>query len=199
MLTDIELKTITDEELINELKRGRQEALTYIFDRYYRLVFSVALKILRDRGEAEDLMQDVFIEIYRRIKLFNPAKGSAKTWILQYAYHRSLNRKKYLALRHFYDNPGDSALNKYEYSNSLNDWNKISYEDWTQTIKKGFQTLSEMEQTVLDLAFFQGFLLKEIADQLDEPLSNVRNHYYRGLKKLRGFLQENTSLREKMA
>jgi len=199
MLTDIELKTITDEELINELKRGRQEALTYIFDRYYRLVFSVALKILRDRGEAEDLMQDVFIEIYRRIKLFNPAKGSAKTWILQYAYHRSLNRKKYLALRHFYDNPGDSALNKYEYSNSLNDWNKISYEDWTQTIKKGFQTLSEMEQTVLDLAFFQGFLLKEIAVQLDEPLSNVRNHYYRGLKKLRGFLQENTSLREKMA
>ena len=160
MLTDIELKTITDEELINELKRGRQEALTYIFDRYYRLVFSVALKILRDRGEAEDLMQDVFIEIYRRIKLFNPAKGSAKTWILQYAYHRSLNRKKYLALRHFYDNPGDSALNKYEYSNSLNDWNKISYEDWTQTIKKGFQTLSEMEQTVLDLAFFQGFLLR---------------------------------------
>ena len=199
MLTDIELKTITDEELINELKRGRQEALTYIFDRYYRLVFSVALKILRDRGEAEDLMQDVFIEIYRRIKLFNPAKGSAKTWILQYAYHRSLNRKKYLALRHFYDNPEDSALNQYEYSNSLNDWNKISYEDWTQTIKKGVQTLSEMEQKVLELAFFQGFLLKEISVQLDEPLSNVRNHYYRGLKKLRGFLQGNTSLREKMA
>ena len=100
MLTDIELKTITDEELMNELKGGRQEALTYIFNRYYRLVFSVALKILRDRGEAEDLMQDVFIEIYRRIKLFNPAKGSAKTWILQYAYHRSLNRKKYLSLIH---------------------------------------------------------------------------------------------------
>ena len=189
MLTDIELKTITDEELISELKQGRQEALTYIFDRYYRLVFSVALKILRDRGEAEDLMQDVFIEIYR----------SAKTWILQYAYHRSLNRKKYLALRHFYDNPGDSALNQHEYSNSLRDWNKISYEDWTQTIKKGVQTLSEMEQKVLELAFFQGFLLKEISVQLDEPLSNVKNHYYRGLKKLRGFLQENTSLREKMA
>ena len=199
MLTDIELKTITDEELMNELKGGRQEALTYIFNRYYRLVFSVALKILRDRGEAEDLMQDVFIEIYRRIKLFNPAKGSAKTWILQYAYHRSLNRKKYLALRHFYDNPGDSALNQFEYSNSLSDWNKISYEDWTRTIKKGLQTLSEMEQKVLDLAFFQGFLLKEISVQLDEPLSNVRNHYYRGLKKLRGFLKGNTNLREKMA
>ena len=56
-----------------------------------------------------------------------------------------------------------------------------------------------MEQKVLDLAFFQGFLLKEISVQLDEPLSNVRNHYYRGLKKLRGFLKGNTNLREKMA
>ena len=199
MLANIELKTITDEELMHELKRGRQEALTYLFDRYYRLVFSVALKILRDRGEAEDLMQDVFIEIYRRIKLFNPDKGSAKTWILQYAYHRSLNRKKYLALRHFYDNPEDSPLNQHEYSRSLNDWNGISYEDWAQTIKKGLKTLSNIEQKVIDLVFFQGFLLKEIADQLDEPLSNVRNHYYRGLKKLRVFLQGHTYLRKKMA
>jgi RNA polymerase sigma-70 factor (ECF subfamily) len=199
MLTDIELKTITDEELMHELKRGRQEALTYLFDRYYRLVFSIALKILRDRGEAEDLMQDVFIEIYKKIKLFNPDKGSAKTWILQYAYHRSLNRKKYLALRHFYDDPEDSALNQHEYFYSLNDWNGISYEDWSQTIKKGLKTLSDREQKVLNLVFFQGFLLKEVADQLNEPLSNVRNHYYRSLKKLRIFLQGHTCLRKKMA
>ena len=99
-------------------------------------------------------MQDVFIEIYKKIKLFNPDKGSAKTWILQYAYHRSLNRKKYLALRHFYDDPEDSALNQHEYFYSLNDWNGISYEDWSQTIKKGLKTLSDREQKGLKLSLF---------------------------------------------
>ena len=112
MLTDKQLHTRTDEELMEELKRGRQEALGLLFDRYYRLVFSVALKILRDRGEAEDLMQEVFIEIYRRIEVFNPAKGSAKTWILQYAYHRSLNRQKYLALRKLLRPDGRSGPGK---------------------------------------------------------------------------------------
>ena len=189
MLTDSHLKTRTDEELMEELKRGHQEALTFLFDRYYRLVFSVALKILRDRGEAEDLMQEVFIEIYRRIDIFNPSKGSAKTWILQYAYHRSLNRRKYLALRSFYDYSEKTDLENYEFAHSINGWNGLTYQDWAQVISKGLQTLNEKEHKTLDLVYFQGFLLKEIAVQLNEPLSNVRNHYYRGLKKLRVFLR----------
>ena len=189
MLTDSHLKTRTDEELMEELKRGHQEALTFLFDRYYRLVFSVALKILRDRGEAEDLMQEVFIEIYRRIDIFNPSKGSAKTWILQYAYHRSLNRRKYLALRSFYDYSEKTDLENYEFAHSINGWNGLTYQDWAQVISKALQTLNEKEQKTLDLIYYQGFLLKEIAVELNEPLSNVRNHYYRGLKKLRVFLR----------
>lgn len=189
MLTDRQLHTRTDEELMEELKRGRQEALGFLFDRYYRLVFSVALKILRDRGEAEDLMQEVFIEIYRRIEVFNPDKGSAKTWILQYAYHRSLNRQKYLALRNFYDQTEETDLESHEFAHSMKGWNGLTYQDWGQMIEKGLQTLTERERRTLDLAYFQGLLLKEIAVQMEEPLSNIRNHYYRGLKKLRSFLQ----------
>ncbi len=191
MLTDKQLHARTDEELMEELRLGRQEALSLLFDRYYRLVFSVALKILRDRGEAEDLMQEVFIEIYRRIEVFNPNKGSAKTWILQYAYHRSLNRQKYLALRNFYDQREETDLENYEFSHSMRGRNGLTYQDWGQMIEKGLQTLTERERRTLDLAYFQGFLMKEIAVQMKEPLSNIRNHYYRGLKKLRSFLQAN--------
>lgn len=197
MLTDSHLHTRTDEELMEELKRGRQDALSFLFDRYYRLVFSVALKILHDRGEAEDLMQEVFIEIYRRIEIFNPAKGSAKTWILQYAYHRSLNRRKYLALRNFYDRTEETDLESYEFAHSMSEWNGLTYQEWGQMIEKGLQTLSERERRTLDLTYFQGFQLKDIAVQLGEPLSNVRNHYYRGLKKLRAFLQAHGCLNKK--
>src|SRR5215510_4173255 len=93
----------TDEDVMEQMREGNPNALPVLFDRFYRLVLKVALRILRDPGEAEDVMQDVFFEIFNKAGQFDPAKGSAKTWIVQYAYHRSLSRRQYLALRNFYD------------------------------------------------------------------------------------------------
>jgi RNA polymerase sigma-70 factor (ECF subfamily) len=94
---------LSDEDVMEQLRQGHPDALPILFDRFYRLVLKIALRILRDPGEAEDLMQDVFFEIFNKAAQFDSAKGSTKTWILQYAYHRSLNRRQYLALRNFYD------------------------------------------------------------------------------------------------
>jgi RNA polymerase sigma-70 factor (ECF subfamily) len=191
------LQNRSDEDLMVQLQQGRQDALAVLFDRHFRLVLSVALRILRDYGEAEDLMQDVFLEIYRKADQFDPAKGSAKTWILQYAYHRSLNRQKYLNLRSFYDASEEASIERWDLPHKSNGWNGLSYEDWALVIRKGFEILNEKEKNTLDLAYFQGLLLREIAEALDEPLPNVRNYYYRGLKKLRDFLQDQSCLRKK--
>ena len=121
--TYAEFSKLTDEELISLMKAERGEALGSLFDRYFRLVLCVALRILRDAGEAEDLMQDVFLEIYSRACLFDASKGSAKTWILQYAYHRSLNRQKYLNLRNFYDRLQGSDIHEWELPHNSNGWN----------------------------------------------------------------------------
>ena len=198
-MTPYRLQSCTDEELMEQLRIGQADALAVLFDRHYRLVFSVALRILHDHGEAEDLMQEVFLEIYRKVDNYDPDKGKAKTWILQYAYHRSLNRQKYLNVRNFYDGRQDSDLMQWELPQSPNGWNGLSYDDWAQVLEKGMSTLSEKERRTLDLAYFQGLPLKEIAAQIDEPLGNVRNHYYRGLKKLRDFLQERSCLKKKPA
>jgi RNA polymerase sigma-70 factor, ECF subfamily len=189
----------SDEELMEQLRQGHSNALSVLFDRHYRLVFSVALRILRDHGEAEDLMQEVFLEIYRKIDQFDPSKGSSKTWILQYAYHRSLNRQRYLNLRSFYDGKAVSDLDDWKLPQRSNAWNGLTYLEWSRVIEKGLKTLSEREKQTLDLVYFQGFLLKEVAAQLNEPLPNVRNYYYRGLKKLRDFLQERSYLKKKRA
>jgi RNA polymerase sigma-70 factor (ECF subfamily) len=93
--------SLSDEEVMKQVRQGNPDALLILFDRFYRLVLKVALRILRDPGEAEDLMQDVFLEIFDKADQFDAAKGSAKTWILQYAYHRSLNRRQYLAPEEF--------------------------------------------------------------------------------------------------
>ena len=181
------------------LRQGEKDALSVLFDRHYRLVFSVALRILRDHGEAEDLMQEVFLDVLRKIDQYDPAKGSAKTWILQYAYHRSLNRQKYLNLRNFYD--GREALEAvgWEIQRPFNPWGGLTYRDWASVTEKGLATLSEKESRAIKMAYFQGMLLKEIAAQLNEPVANIRNHYYRGLRKLRDFLQEQSALKRHKA
>ena len=183
------MRTLSDEEVIERLRQGHPEALPILFDRFYRLVLKVALRILRDAGEAEDVMQDVFFEVFNKAAQFDPAKGSAKTWVLQYAYHRSLSRRQYLALRSFYDRRqiGEREVSE---SNSLDvSWRGLTFQEWRRVIEQGLATLNEKQRNTLELVGFEGLLLSEIAERTKESLPNVRHHYYRGLEGLRKFLQ----------
>ena len=98
-----QLSGLPDPDLLAHLRSGHSDALAVLFGRYHRLILSVAFKILRDPAEAEDVMQSVFLEIYRVAGQFDAARGTVKVWLLQYAYHRSLNRREYLKVRGFYE------------------------------------------------------------------------------------------------
>lgn len=169
------------------LQGGSQDALSVLFERYYRLVFHTAYGIVRDRAEAEDVMQDVFLEIYRDAAKFDPKRGKLRTWLLQYAYHRSLNRRKYLATRGFYER---SELHRRTAESSVPIFHRdgLSSHDWVTSIHKGMRLLKPKERQAIELVCYEGLLLREIAESLRDSLPNVRNHYYRGLKKLRGYL-----------
>jgi RNA polymerase sigma-70 factor, ECF subfamily len=189
-LTHAQLRKLSDEDLIACLQLGHSDAMTTLFDRYFRLVLSVGLRILRDSGEAEDIMQDVFVELYRRACLFDPRKGSAKTWILQYAYHRSISRRQYLETRKFYNSEEISILERggWEPSYSPNGWDGLTYEERTRVLKKGMESLSDKQKKTLELAYFEGLRINEIAERMKESLVLVRSYYYRGLRKLRDSL-----------
>src|SRR5260370_32011862 len=97
-----DLCKLSDEELMQQARTGRHDALAILFDRYHRLVFDVALRIVRDPGEAEDVVQNVFLDVFRAMANFDSRKGILKVWVLQYAYHRALHRKRHLVSNHFY-------------------------------------------------------------------------------------------------
>jgi len=118
-----------------------------------------------------------------------PVKGSAKTWILQYAYHRSLSRRQYLALRNFYNRHQTTELEIAEANSSAVSWRGLTFQEWRHAIQEGLSTLNEKQRKTIELACFQGLLLSEIAERTKESLANVRHHYYRGLQTLRKFLQ----------
>jgi RNA polymerase sigma-70 factor (ECF subfamily) len=169
------------------LQAGCNDALAILFDRYHRLVLSIALKIVRDPGEAEDVMQSVFLEIFRAVAQFDPAKGTTKVWILQYAYHRAINRRQYLSARSFYHqtNLEDVENRLPETTSTLG---SLTQDELKHLLRQGLATLSGAQKRVIELASSNGLSMKEIAGKTGESLVNVRHHYYRGLQKLRAFV-----------
>src|SRR5262245_19918246 len=142
------------------MRDGRTDAQGILFSRYYRLVFDVAKRILRDAGEAEDLMQEVFLEIYRKADLYDPSKGTVRIWLLQYAYHRSFNRRKYLALRNFYDTSPQIALAHLELSG---EWTgrELSTHQWHEILDRGLKELSDKERQIVELVAYEGLTVRE--------------------------------------
>jgi RNA polymerase sigma-70 factor, ECF subfamily len=176
-----------DAHTMELLKSGSHDAMEALFHRFHRIVFSVGFKMLRDRGEAEDVMQEVFMELYKKAHAFDPSKGSLKTWVLQCAYHKSLDRRQYLTVRKFYDSRriSGSDVNAVEVLVAPIECEELTIEERTRALRIGLEALSDKQRRVLELTYFKGLLLREIAEETGESLEQTRHHYYRGLKKLR--------------
>ncbi len=149
-----------------------------------RLVLAIARGIVRDSGEAEDVVQEAFLYLYKKSMLFDGSKGSAKNWIIQIALHRALDRKSHLARRGFYAGTdigalGDTLLGETDLDREIGA--KLNREQ----LERAFEQLPEMQRWTLELFYFEGLDLREISKRLNEPLGNSRHHFYRGLERLR--------------
>ena len=180
------LASLSDEDLMVHLRGGQYDALAVLFDRYHRLVLNIALRILRDAGEAEDLMQSVFLEILRCAAQFDAAKGTTKVWILQYAYHRSFNRRQYLNLRGIYECPEDSV--PMPKTPTAAQARSLGMLESARLVQQALGRLSKTQRRTLELAFYEGLTMREIAQRTGGSFDSVRHHYYGGLEKLRCIL-----------
>jgi RNA polymerase sigma-70 factor (ECF subfamily) len=177
---------LDDEVLLSRVATGEQEALAYLFQRYARLVRSIAARILRDATEADDFAQDLFLCIQRKCVLFDSSKGSAGSWIIHMAYQKAIERRRYLAARHFYSHEDVEGIagGVVGKTTSEDDYSPEAVFG-RNGLTKVIEALSEDQRETLRLYFFEGYTLAEIAEKLGQPLGNVRHHYYRGLDKLR--------------
>src|SRR5664279_6420459 len=186
-LGPVELAHLQDEAVVSELRAGNGDALAVLFDRYHRLVYSIAMKIVRDPSEAEDVMQIVFFEIFRSVAQFDPSKGTCKVWLLQYAYHRAINRRQQLNAKHFYNL---ASMEDAEVAVAMKQSNFAGFTqpELKQLMMEGLASLNDTQKRVIELATYQGLSMMEISVKTGDSLVNVRHHYYRGLKKLRSLM-----------
>ena len=179
--SDSDISNLSDEKLMQFLKCGRQDALTVLFDRYHHLVFSIALRIVRDPGEAEEVVQIVFLDIFRTAANFDTRKGILKGWLLQFAHHGALHRKRHLVANHFYRWEELEAVLESGASSPL----AGESPEVMQLAEEMLGKLKPRQRAVLELTYYEGLTAEEIADRLGESVHAIRHDLYRGLAALR--------------
>jgi len=189
--TDLQVEgqsEFSDEVLLKQTADGNSEALSSLFRRYARIVRGVAYRVLRDTSESDDLLQDIFLLVRRLSATFDCTKGSAGFWILQMTYRRAISRRRYLTSRHFYTHLDLDQAANYMADADVSGRAEASIDeaiDRQKTLRDWFTELSESQRQTLHLFFFEGYTFEEIAAKLGQTVGNARNHYYRGLEKLR--------------
>lgn len=171
-----------DAQLIERLQQRDAQALAELYDRYGRLAFSLILRIVRDSGIAEDLVQETFLRVWNRAQGFDAHKGSIGPWLLAVARNRAIDylrsaggRERNALEFEETDHPGLYTDMEQDILNS----------DKARRVKTAMQKLSPNLRQVIELAYFEGLSQTEMADRLGQPLGTVKTWVRTALKNLR--------------
>lgn len=174
--------TTDDREALARMASGDQGGLADLYDRHGRLVFSLALRVVRDRGDAEDVTQEVFVQAWRQAERFSDARGNVVGWLLNMARSRAIDCARRRRVRPQLaeadttadvrdDGPGHDL--------------QFDWRERAQTIRHAMEELPMLQRLAVELAFFDGLTHAEIAEQLEVPLGTVKTRVRQGLLKLR--------------
>jgi RNA polymerase sigma-70 factor, ECF subfamily len=176
-----------DIDLMLRMQQKDGEALASLFDRYADLVFYIAFQVLRDQGEAEELVQEVFMSVYRKCSSFDRTKGSVRGWLRRVTYGVAFDRKQYLNNRHFYTCDALEDM-VFELRSQYDVEREVDEHQLEAALRKAMESMTDKQRTTLQLSFFEGYTLREISEIQNESLVNTRHYYYRAIDRLRKVL-----------
>jgi RNA polymerase sigma-70 factor, ECF subfamily len=173
-----------DSQVAAQLKRGESTAIESLYDRYGRLAYGLAFRILNERGAAEDVVQDAFVSVWRHAAGFDSSRGSLRNWLLSIVRNRAIDR-----LRGGSRTRTEIELEEAEPGAEVPDvWQAVAQDLERRQIQEGFSELPESQRRTLELAYFGGYTHVEIADRMQVPLGTVKSRMRIGLEKMRTFL-----------
>ncbi len=184
----VDYTPLLDEELAARIAQGDREALGLVYDRYARVVFSVSLRLIGERPVAEEVTQEVFVNLWLRAGTYSADKGKFSTWLLSIAHNRAVDQ-----LRRMHREGKSVPLEGPEMDHAATDGPDPAQETSTladrQAVRRSVDQLPPQQREVLVLAYYHGLTQVEIANQLGAPLGTVKTRMRLGLLKLRDMLR----------
>jgi len=183
----VRLRLKADEELVADLLKNEHDALAILFERHNELVFRIARKILRNDAEAEDAVQQVFLDMFRAAKQFDSEKGSFKSWLLMFTYHRTFNSRRQLRAHGFYDSDSFEELPK-ELMQGAGHSLSFAPTEALILVEQVLSLIQPRQRRVIELTFYEGLTAEQASEVTGESVRVVRHNLYRGLERLRAVL-----------
>ena len=190
LLSQLRHKLLSDEALVEHLQSGRADALTVLFERHSPLLFAIARRILRNRAEAEDAVQQIFLDVFRSIQQFDPKRGEFKTWLLMFGYQRILNCRRRLVSHRFFDTTSFDELLPAACSERPTEYSPA---EASVLVEQVLSHLQPRQRRTIELIYYEGLTADEVALRTGETVRVVRHNLYRGLEKLRKALERGES------
>lgn len=181
---------LTDETLLRLITRAQADALSELYDRYSRLVFSLALNSVGDRTLAEEITQDVFVRIWQKAGTYRADQGKVSTWLTSIARYRSIDLLRRQSARPEQHSVGWAEVAPNAVPRVDGPEETVALTMRQQRVRAAVALLPEDQRQALALAYFGGYTHRQIADELDQPLGTVKTRIRLAMQKLRETLQD---------
>jgi RNA polymerase sigma-70 factor (ECF subfamily) len=173
-----------DQDLIGRVARGDEDALANLYDRHERAVYSLVFRIVRDQGEAEDVVQEVFSQAWAQASRHDAARGAVAAWLLTIARSRAIDRIRARRAR-----PDNAAADEREVGELRDpvrpqDAELLSREQQAE-VRSALERLPVLQRIAIELAYYEGLSQSEIAERLEQPLGTIKTRMRLALLKLR--------------
>jgi RNA polymerase sigma factor (sigma-70 family) len=178
------LAHLSDEALLALVSRGDDSALGELYDRYGRIAYGLALRIVRDRALAEDVVQEGFLAVWRSAGTFRAEHGKPSTWILTLVHRRAVDLVRREERRRA--GPIDELAQPAGEATDEEAWLRAQ----RQVVQEALRKLPPDQREAIELAYYGGFTQSELAERLGQPLGTIKSRMFTGLRRLRELLAE---------
>ena len=172
----------TDEQLVGQIAVGQEDALGALYDRYAKLAYSLAHRILDNAADTQDCVQEAFVNVWRRARTFNDQRGRAKAWLLSIVHHRAidtLRRRRNQPQLLLSDDLGRDR------GQAADVWRQVVANLDRESIRAALSKVPKAQREAIALAYYGGYTQREIAERVKVPLNTVKGRIRIGMEKLR--------------
>jgi RNA polymerase sigma-70 factor (ECF subfamily) len=183
-------------QLMEKIKSGDTDALEELYNQYNRLLFGLIITIVKKREEAEDVLQEVFVNIWQKAHTFDEERGNVYSWLVTLSRNKSIDRVR--SKDYKTQEKASVSVDEPAFSLKGDKFDPLEttiYSDRAEMVKKALAEIPESQREVLKIAYYQGMTQSEISDHLNIPLGTVKTRTRQGMiklkNKLESFIQQN--------